>query len=108
MMYYLYVIINVVNDNCYVGYTKNPNLRWNQHKSEARNRKKNHPLYNSMKLHGICNFVFQIFEENNDLQYIKNKEISIIKFFRESEIEVVYNVTDGGEGASGHVISEEN
>jgi group I intron endonuclease len=88
--HYIYKITNLINEKIYVGKSKNPKVRWRQHKSHS--KKRNTKLYYAMRKYGIENFIFEVLEECNE-NTINDKEIYYI-----SSLNPYYNMTDGGDG----------
>jgi group I intron endonuclease len=112
-MFYVYKITCLVNDKVYIGKTNNPNKRWRTHKNISQ-----HPewsthqlLHKAMHKHGVINFSFEIIEECNLEQHAFEREAywitvykcNVYKFGSDSG----YNQTDGGDGVSGMVYSDE-
>jgi group I intron endonuclease len=56
-MFYLYKIVNSINSKLYIGITKNPKYRWNQHLSERSNCTK---LKRALQKYGPENFQMEI------------------------------------------------
>ena len=88
--HYIYKITNIINEKIYVGKSKNPKVRWMQHKSSS--KKRNTKLYYAMRKYGIENFIFEILEECDEYS-INDKEIYYI-----SSMSPYYNMTTGGDG----------
>jgi len=88
--HYIYKITNIINEKIYVGKSKNPKVRWRQHKSHS--KKRNTKLYYAMRKYGIENFIFEVLEECDE-NIINDKEIYYI-----SSLNPYYNMTDGGDG----------
>ena len=88
--HYIYRISNLINGKIYVGKSKNPKVRWRQHKSHS--KKRNTKLYYAMRKYGIENFLFEVLEECNE-NTINDKEIYYI-----SSLNPYYNMTAGGDG----------
>lgn len=106
----IYKIENIITHNVYIGKTNNFEVRWNQHKSEARHNKDNSHLYNAMRKYGIENFTFSIVEEMTLEEYNKNgndREKYWIKFYQAFENHDNYNETIGGEGTQGWIAPQE-
>jgi group I intron endonuclease len=91
---YIYKFTNLINQKCYVGQTiQNPNNRRLEHLSAANNNKK-HPLYNSIRKHGIENFSFEIISEAITLEHLNALEEYFINEF--DSIRKGYNLREGG------------
>ncbi len=88
--HYIYKITNTLNQKIYVGKSKNPKVRWRQHKSHS--KKRNTKLYYAMRKYGIENFTFQILEECLENQ-VNERETHYV-----SLLEPYYNMTNGGDG----------
>lgn len=102
-MFYVYSIFNIIDAKMYIGKTNNPKRRWARHLKNA--KKSNLFLYRAMRKHGIYNFLFTIFQEFVSETDCTNAEMYWIKFFDSRKNG--YNLTDGGEGCCGRIISEE-
>jgi len=92
-MFYVYRIRNKINNKLYIGRTKNPKLRFSQHKSSAKSKAKGHGiLYKAIKKYGKENFDFEILYETPSFEDVKEKE----GFFIEENNSLVpngYNLT---------------
>lgn len=95
-MAYIYKIENQINHKVYIGKTEytNPNRRWNQHKADSKNPKRNHrALYRAMNKYGIENFTFVVLEET---QFPEEREKYYIQKY--NSYHFGYNETLGGDG----------
>lgn len=90
VLHYIYKITNTINEKIYVGKSKNPKVRWRQHKSHS--KKRNTKLYYAMRKYGIENFTFEILEECLESQ-VNEKETYYVFL-----LEPYYNMTNGGDG----------
>lgn len=88
----IYKITNVINNKCYIGCSKNIELRWKQHK---RIPKRKVAIYNAMRKYGIENFKFEIIEVCSERE-LYEKEKFWIKYY--NSYNNGYNETTGGEG----------
>lgn len=99
----IYVIKNKINNMRYVGQSVDVKKRWYTHKNNAKHESDIY-LYNAMKKHGIDNFEIKIIEKNIPLEKINEREEFWIK-----ELNTLrpngYNLTLGGEGTKGYVMS---
>jgi group I intron endonuclease len=60
----VYCIKNIINNNLYIGSSKNLKLRYFNHKTKLKNNKhENKHLQNAWNLYGEQNFKFYIIEE---------------------------------------------
>lgn len=111
MKFCIYVIQNKSNSKIYVGKTADPQDRWNKHVIYSKGGKEKYPshfqyVHASMAKHGIDQFTFQVIEEFEDETECFEAEQFWIQFFRSWDKNCGYNLTVGGEGASGRVVSE--
>jgi group I intron endonuclease len=104
MPYYVYKIINKLNNKIYVGKTTKIKKRWNQHKNNAfsdnpKTRAQCPKLYNAIRKYGTDNFAFSIIKECISDDEMSKEEIRLI-----AELDTIkcgYNITAGGDGPSG-------
>jgi group I intron endonuclease len=98
MAAYVYMITNLITGKCYVGKTKNKNVRWSQHKSKA----KNGDLYinKTIKKYGHQNFTYEIIKicETNEEAYEYEKVL--VNLFDLRNHKYGYNLAPGGAGGS--------
>lgn len=111
MMYFIYIIQNLINKKLYVGKTKNANTRWRTHINIADGGKEKYPqhyqyIHNSIKKYGKNNFEYQVIEELENEELLAEAEQFWIIFFRSWDREFGYNLTLGGEGAFGRQVSQ--
>lgn len=113
MIFYCYKITNLKNGKIYIGRTARIRDRWNEHVSRAFNinsNKYNYPLSRAIRKYGTNNFQFQIIACSEINQAINSSEKCYIRLYR-SNINIFgkdfgYNLTDGGEGVFGFVLSD--
>lgn len=92
---YLYKIINLQSDSCYIGITKNCYLkRLRDHKSAARRGTKN-KFYDAIRSYGEDNFIIGVIKEYTNYNELLQAEFNTIKEYKESG-KKVYNILDGG------------
>lgn len=108
IMFYVYLIHNILNNKVYVGKTNNPLFRWGKHLSTSKciRNKEKYYLHRAIAKHGKYNFQFSIIQQYNNEKDVNLGEIYWIKFFQSKNNQFGYNLTDGGEGASGRITSE--
>lgn len=98
-MYYIYLIINKVNDKKYVGYTSKHYLRrFQEHKCVSKN--KNNILYKAIRKYGIHNFEVRPLSVAYNIEMAKlweQRTILCLNTFKTG-----YNMTKGGDGSSLH------
>jgi group I intron endonuclease len=92
---YIYKITNIINHKVYIGQTvqKNPKMRWYDHCAKTRHGKNNH-LYNSMRLYGIDNFVWEVIDSADTIETLNDKEEYWLSKYR--TITEVYNIREAG------------
>lgn len=103
-MAFIYKITNNLNQKFYIGFTsqKNPKLRFNQHLSTARSKKKNNqPIIRAIRKYGEKNFSFEIILEGDEKFLLEVEEPRLIE-----ELKPEYNATLGGEGILGYKHNE--
>jgi len=106
----VYKITNNKNGKIYVGITNqgaNTN-RWYKHCSDA-NVGSTFPLHNAIRKYGKENFQIEVIEiiDNEDFDYLKEREIYWIKELNSYNRKIGYNLTLGGDGTFGRFHSEE-
>lgn len=105
MRFYVYVIRCGINGKAYVGKTSRPRFRWYMHKCLAKRyagrREGETHLYRAMRKHGVQHFTFEVIETCETEAHAFDRErhwICQLGTFGPRG----YNMTDGGEGVSGH------
>ena len=92
----IYKITNKINNKVYIGLTtESIEKRWRTHKSSV--GKKNHPLYNSMKKHGVCNFCVEKIDSADNIEKLGELERFYIQKYKSNDSKYGYNITAGGE-----------
>lgn len=104
--YYLYKITNNINGKMYIGITKNPKVRKNQHWNfENRfNGRTVNILYQAMRKYGLDNFSFDVMCIGNK-EYILDLEIKAISKYKTTEKRFGYNIKPGGDSGRGYSVS---
>lgn len=99
-MYAIYLLTNTCNDKVYVGYSKDPNKRWNGHKRIAMgSNTKKQRIHNAIVKYGIAAFTFVIIESNiNSRSQACIRERFWISYYDSYNREKGYNGTPGGDG----------
>lgn len=88
----IYLITNKLNNQKYIGQSKNISARWSAHRRNANNKKEFKScskLYNAFEKYGVDNFIFSVIEEVKDPNKLTKREIYWIKFY--NTIESGYN-----------------
>jgi hypothetical protein len=92
----VYKIANLVNDRVYIGLTTCAlSKRWREHKSAA-NTDIDKPLYRAMRKHGVNNFYIEPIYETQDVQALRDAEMSLIGDYKAHVSDGGYNLTDHG------------
>lgn len=111
-IYYVYKIINKINNKIYIGKTATSiNKRFKIHLCIARGGKKKYPnvffaIHSAITKYGYENFQIEKLEETQSESEVFNLEKFWIKKYQEDGIKL-YNLTIGGEGPSGRKASKE-
>lgn len=96
---------------CYIGQTYNPKQRAQRHKLDAQNGS-NLNFHKAIRKYGWNSFKYEILETLNadtkkELEkLLLDKEVYYIKQYKQGGI-LLYNMTDGGEGTLGRVMTKE-
>lgn len=113
-MFCVYKITNLINNKVYIGKTNNFDRRMNDHIYCAINDDytRKYPIHKSILKYGIENFKCSIVEEFELEKDALEREIYYIAFYKSNicryGADFGYNLTDGGEGTSGHKHTEEH
>lgn len=97
----VYLITCTVNGKQYVGKAADPERRWYQHRQKDR-RSAHRPLYRAMRKYGTAAFTAEVLSWHQTAPEAFATEIETIARLR-TKTPYGYNLTDGGEGASGSV-----
>lgn len=101
--YKVYIIKSLINDKCYIGYTKHTlNHRLSTHfRCAKKNSMSNNKFANAILKYGIDNFLISLLFECDNKEEALNKEIFYIKEY--DSVKNGYNSSKGGEvgGISG-------
>lgn len=94
---YIYTIKNLVNGKMYVGQTvqSNPKMRWYAHCDMMRKGKKSH-LYDSMRKHGVENFLWEVVDTAISIEHLNNLETTWANKLKEQGIVLHNNRETGG------------
>lgn len=104
---YIYKATNKINGKCYIGRTvKKFEKRKSEHLQESKMDRKNSHFYNAINKYGWDNFDWEIIEECNDENLLREKEIYHIDKNKSNNRTYGYNKLDGGPGRSGYKQSE--
>lgn len=108
MDFYIYVIHNISSNKIYVGKSHDPQTRWLKHLKVSKHKRNIEKFYihRAISKHDISNFTFTIIQSFKNESDSLNAEKYWIKYFRSNIKDFGYNLTEGGEGCSGRVVSE--
>lgn len=108
-IFYVYTLHNIINNKIYIGKAKDPQKRLNKHIRVASGKRKKEKFYihRAISKYGIDSFTFSIIQTLNSENDANIAERYWIKFFNSNNNEYGYNQTEGGEGVSGRIVSEE-
>lgn len=94
---YVYKFENIVTKQVYIGQTKKPTGRKNQHYYSLRNDKNDNPhLQKSFNEYGEDNFKFIILSEAKNQEDLDKQEIHFINQYNSLDRNYGYNLRDGG------------
>jgi hypothetical protein len=99
-MGYIYKIENTVNGKVYVGQSKQPDRRWNDHKrimNTTNERERRKPLYVDMREYGVDRFSFSLLEKCKD-DKMDEREVFWIERLNSQDESHGYNIYGGGRG----------
>lgn len=107
--FFTYVVHNTVNNKVYIGKSTKPFERFKKHLKVASGTRKVEKFYfhRAINKYGGDNFTFSILQKFDNEEDCNQAEMYWIKFFNAKNKKYGYNLTDGGEGCSGRVITEE-
>lgn len=105
----IYKITNTVNGKVYIGLTIQPlNRRWDGHTSHSRDKKPPMLISRAIARYGPDAFTVEQIATADTLEGLKALEIKLIAEHNSCKREYGYNLSIGGEGASGVKRSEES
>lgn len=95
-MHYIYRITNIENNKVYIGQTNNPNLRWSQHKSNAKYNRGNQVITRAITKYGVNNFEFEVIAACRTQEDVNFIEEQIIYQYDSRNPTNGYNLDSGG------------
>ncbi len=98
-MFYIYLIINLINRKLYVGQTNYPERRWSQHKYAAKNyevAENTQVITRAIHKYGIENFEFKVIEIHETQEAVNKAEQDAIKRLETTNPKIGYNIEPGG------------
>jgi group I intron endonuclease len=105
--YDVYKITNKVNNKVYIGITsKGISARWKEHIYSAEHDCP-FKLHRAIRKYGKENFSVELIDFANSWEELTKKEQQYISEYNSLQDEFGYNMTEGGDGTFGKVVSEE-
>jgi group I intron endonuclease len=102
----IYKAENKINGHVYIGQTsKKLEERIYNHQKDSKTKRYNSKFMNAYFKYGFDNFEWSILCETDSREKLNALEKFYISAYR--KMGICYNMTDGGDGASGHKLSEE-
>lgn len=95
-MFYLYRITDHINNKVYIGQSIQPNVRWSNHKSDARNGKPIQYIHRAMAKYGIENFSFEVIASCRTQEDADETEDALIIQYDSRNKKFGYNLAIGG------------
>lgn len=95
-MHFIYKITNIINQKIYLGQTNDPNLRWSQHKSNAKYNRSNQIITRAITKYGVKVFTFEVIitcKTQEDVDFIEKQ---VISQYDSRNPEKGYNIDIGG------------
>lgn len=111
-MFYIYLIYNQITEKIYVGKSEDPEQRFSIHKTVAKGDPKLYKgrqfyIHKAMKKYGEENFFMKVVDQAELEEDIFYKEKYWVSYLKKLNFKL-YNLTDGGEGPTGLIHSEES
>ena len=100
-MWYLYVITSSINGKQYVGIATNVARRWVEHRCGHGSK----IIYQALKKYGLEQFTFEVYCGGSEKTIKQLERVMIAQLGTKAHSG--YNLTDGGEGSTGWVPSDE-
>ncbi len=98
MRAFVYVIRHVASGMSYVGKTRNPKVRWQQHRTSRKNSSPH--LHSALKRHGSEAFIFAVVASCASEDKAYETEKCWISMLRSNEPSFGYNLSSGGRGGT--------
>lgn len=108
MTYYIYKILNNLNNKIYIGKTNDLQKRWYNHVYCALVENEPYYFYNAIRKYGAKNFTLEIIEECGSEELALLREKYWIATLDSNNRNIGYNMTSGGDGVSGFKHSEDS
>lgn len=94
--YYMYTILDTLNNKIYVGQTMHPKQRWSQHKAYSKRIVPVQYIHRAMAKYGIDNFIFEIIATCKNKEYAGEIESQLIIQYDSRNEDKGYNIAPGG------------
>lgn len=107
MTYYVYKVTNSSNGKFYIGKTNDLQKRWYNHVYCALVDKESTHFYNAIRKYGAKSFLIETIVECDTEDLALEQEIYWIATLKSNCRDIGYNITNGGDGASGLKHTEE-
>lgn len=105
--YDVYKITNKINNKVYIGITsKGISARWKEHLWNAEHGCP-FKLHNALRKYGKENFTIELIDFCNSWEELTEKEKYYIAQYKSTEDEFGYNLTEGGDGTIGRIVTDE-
>lgn len=110
MTYFIYKVVNLINNKFYIGKSNNPQKRMTSHiwcAKQEKDPKYRQYFQRAIRKYGSENFKLEIIEETDNEKLAFEREVYWILKTNSNNKEIGYNETTGGEGPSGRILSQE-
>ena len=101
----IYGWYNNLTDMWYIGQTIHPETRFKSHIYFATRIKNSNHFYRAIRKYGLGNFVYCVLEDNVLFENLNMREMDWIEYY--DSFYSGYNLTLGGDGAKGVILSED-
>lgn len=101
----IYGWYNNLTDMWYIGQTIHPEVRFKTHIHESTNQNDNNYFHRALRKYGLENFVYCVLEDNVLFENLNMGEMDWIEYY--DSYYSGYNLTLGGDGAKGVILSKE-
>ena len=101
----IYGWYNTKNEKWYIGQTIHPEARFKSHIYFSTRIKNSNHFYRAIRKYGLDNFVYCVLEENVLFENLNMREMDWIEYY--DSFYSGYNLTLGGDGAKGVILSKE-
>ena len=110
-IYSIYKVKCIINNKIYIGFTENIKRRKQLHldtSNNTNNKEYKYSFHNALRKHGKENFEWEIIYQSKNKEYTLNiAEDYFIDEYNSMNRNFGYNMTSGGKGGSGIIVSEE-